>query len=77
MSVVILYQYARVLVICYCQLQSLPELVMFNYPPSRVRANIRVILSVALNFYIPIPRTTENMKTTHIPDAVIKEKVSV
>jgi glutamate--cysteine ligase catalytic subunit len=34
----------------------------------------RAILSFDLNFYIPIPRTTENMETAHIRDAVMKEK---
>ena len=30
----------------------------------------RAILSFDLNFYIPIPRTTENMETAHVRDAV-------
>ncbi|OCT47948.1 Glutamate--cysteine ligase [Cladophialophora carrionii] len=34
----------------------------------------RAILSFDLNFYIPIPRTTENMETAHVRDAVMKEK---
>lgn len=34
----------------------------------------RVILSFDLNFYIPIPRTTENMETAHKLDAVLNEK---
>ncbi|KAF7846408.1 hypothetical protein BT93_L4425 [Corymbia citriodora subsp. variegata] len=34
----------------------------------------RAILSFDLNFYIPIPRTTENMETAHIRDAVNTEK---
>lgn len=34
----------------------------------------RAILSFDLNFYIPIPRTTENMETAHVRDAVSKEK---
>ncbi|OAP55463.1 glutamate-cysteine ligase [Fonsecaea erecta] len=34
----------------------------------------RAILSFDLNFYIPIPRTTENMETAHIRDAVMTEK---
>ncbi|KAJ9603144.1 glutamate--cysteine ligase [Cladophialophora chaetospira] len=34
----------------------------------------RAILSFDLNFYVPIPRTTENMETAHIRDAVMKEK---
>ncbi|KAI1613196.1 glutamate-cysteine ligase [Exophiala viscosa] len=34
----------------------------------------RAILSFDLNFYIPIPRTTENMETAHTRDAVMKEK---
>ena len=34
----------------------------------------RVILSFDLNFYIPIPRTTENMETAHKRDAVTCEK---
>ncbi|KIX05500.1 uncharacterized protein Z518_06372 [Rhinocladiella mackenziei CBS 650.93] len=34
----------------------------------------RAILSFDLNFYIPIPRTTENMETAHIRDGVMKEK---
>jgi glutamate--cysteine ligase catalytic subunit len=34
----------------------------------------RVILSFDLNFYIPIPRTTENMETAHARDAVTNEK---
>ncbi|KAJ9630102.1 glutamate--cysteine ligase [Knufia peltigerae] len=34
----------------------------------------RAILSFDLNFYIPIPRTTENMETAHARDAVMKEK---
>lgn len=33
----------------------------------------RVILSFDLNFYIPIPRTTENMETAHKRDAVLNE----
>ncbi|KIW14348.1 glutamate-cysteine ligase [Exophiala spinifera] len=35
----------------------------------------RAILSFDLNFYIPIPRTTENMETAHARDAVMKEKL--
>ncbi|TKA68233.1 Glutamate--cysteine ligase [Cryomyces minteri] len=34
----------------------------------------RAILSFDLNFYIPIPRTTENMETAHIRDAVNTQK---
>ncbi|WPH02566.1 Glutamate--cysteine ligase [Acrodontium crateriforme] len=34
----------------------------------------RAILSFDLNFYLPIPRTTENMETAHKRDAVINEK---
>ncbi|KIW22298.1 glutamate-cysteine ligase [Cladophialophora immunda] len=34
----------------------------------------RAILSFDLNLYIPIPRTTENMETAHLRDAVMKEK---
>lgn len=34
----------------------------------------RAILSFDLNFYIPVPRTTENMETAHVRDAVMKEK---
>ncbi|KAJ9638989.1 glutamate--cysteine ligase [Coniosporium tulheliwenetii] len=34
----------------------------------------RVILSFDLNFYVPIPRTTENMETAHRRDAVLGEK---
>ncbi|EXJ83211.1 glutamate-cysteine ligase [Capronia coronata CBS 617.96] len=34
----------------------------------------RAILSFDLNFYIPIPRTTENMETAHIRDAVMTQK---
>ncbi|RMZ86966.1 hypothetical protein DV736_g5805, partial [Chaetothyriales sp. CBS 134916] len=34
----------------------------------------RAILSFDLNFYIPIPRTTENMETAHTRDAVLKSK---
>jgi glutamate--cysteine ligase catalytic subunit len=34
----------------------------------------RAILSFDLNFYIPIPRTTENMETAHIRDAVLNSK---
>lgn len=34
----------------------------------------RAILSFNLNFYLPIPRTTENMETAHIRDAVNTEK---
>lgn len=34
----------------------------------------RAILSYNLNFYIPIPRTTENMETAHTRDAVTKSK---
>lgn len=34
----------------------------------------RAILSFDLNFYIPIPRTTENMETAHARDAVMKDK---
>lgn len=34
----------------------------------------RAILSYDLNFYIPIPRTTENMETAHTRDAVINSK---
>ncbi|KIW62261.1 glutamate-cysteine ligase [Phialophora macrospora] len=34
----------------------------------------RAILSFDLNFYIPITRTTENMETAHVRDAVMKEK---
>lgn len=34
----------------------------------------RAILSFDLNFYIPIPRTTENMQTAHLRDAVNNEK---
>jgi glutamate--cysteine ligase catalytic subunit len=34
----------------------------------------RVILSFDLNFYIPIPRTTENMETAHARNAVLERK---
>lgn len=34
----------------------------------------RAILSFDLNFYIPIPRTTENMETAHAREAVLTEK---
>ena len=34
----------------------------------------RAILSYDLNFYIPIPRTTENMETAHVRDAVMNSK---
>lgn len=34
----------------------------------------RAILSFDLNFYIPIPRTTENMETAHARDAVLERK---
>ncbi|EXJ77117.1 glutamate-cysteine ligase [Capronia epimyces CBS 606.96] len=34
----------------------------------------RAILSFDLNFYVPIPRTTENMETAHIRDAVTRQK---
>jgi glutamate--cysteine ligase catalytic subunit len=34
----------------------------------------RAILSFDLNFYIPIPRTTENMETAHRRDAVLNDK---
>lgn len=34
----------------------------------------RAILSFDLNFYIPIPRTTENMETAHARDAVLNRK---
>lgn len=34
----------------------------------------RAILSFDLNFYLPIPRTTENMETAHRRDAVLNEK---
>ncbi|KAL2436183.1 Glutamate-cysteine ligase [Exophiala dermatitidis] len=34
----------------------------------------RAILSFDLNFYIPIPRTTENMDTAHARDAVLTQK---
>ena len=34
----------------------------------------RAILSFDLNFYIPIPRTTENMETAHKRDAVLNQK---
>ena len=34
----------------------------------------RAILSFDLNFYIPIPRTTENMETAHARDAVLDQK---
>ncbi|EZF31697.1 glutamate-cysteine ligase [Trichophyton interdigitale MR816] len=34
----------------------------------------RAILSFDLNFYIPIPRTTENMETAHARNAVLDEK---
>ena len=34
----------------------------------------RAILSFDLNFYIPIPRTTENMETAHERDAVLNSK---
>ena len=34
----------------------------------------RAILSFDLNFYIPIPRITENMETAHMRDAVLTEK---
>ena len=33
----------------------------------------RAILSFGLNFYIPIPRTTENMETAHARDAVLNK----
>lgn len=34
----------------------------------------RAVLSFDLNFYVPIPRTTENMETAHVRDAVMQEK---
>jgi len=34
----------------------------------------RAILSFDLNFYIPIPRTTENMETAHKRNAVLEQK---
>lgn len=34
----------------------------------------RVILSFDLNFYIPIQRTTENMETAHLRNAVLDQK---
>jgi glutamate--cysteine ligase catalytic subunit len=34
----------------------------------------RAILSYGLNFYIPIPRTTENMETAHTRDALLNSK---
>lgn len=34
----------------------------------------RAILSFGLNFYIPIPRTTENMETAHARNAVLDSK---
>lgn len=34
----------------------------------------RAILSFDLNFYIPIPRTTENMETAHRRDAVLNDR---
>ncbi|MCJ1316948.1 Zn finger-containing GTPase- Activating Protein for ARF [Xylographa vitiligo] len=34
----------------------------------------RAILSFELNFYIPIPRTTENMETAHNRDAVLTDR---
>ena len=34
----------------------------------------RAILSFDLNFYIPIPKTTENMETAHVRDAVMNQK---
>lgn len=34
----------------------------------------RAILSFDLNFYIPIAKTTENMETAHVRDAVLQEK---
>jgi len=34
----------------------------------------RAILSFDLNFYIPIPRTTENMETAHVRNAVLEQK---
>ncbi|KAI9664358.1 MAG: Zn finger-containing GTPase- Activating Protein for ARF, partial [Alyxoria varia] len=34
----------------------------------------RAILSFDLNFYIPIPRVTDNMQTAHSRDAVLNEK---
>ena len=34
----------------------------------------RAILSFDLNFYIPIPRTTENMETAHARNAVLDQK---
>ncbi|KAF2220882.1 glutamate-cysteine ligase-domain-containing protein [Elsinoe ampelina] len=34
----------------------------------------RAILSFDLNFYLPIPRTTENMETAHAKDAVLERK---
>ena len=34
----------------------------------------RAILSFDLNFYLPIPRTTENMETAHERDAVLNSK---
>ena len=34
----------------------------------------RAILSFDLNFYIPIPLTTQNMETAHIRDAVLSQK---
>ena len=34
----------------------------------------RAILSFGLNFYIPIPRVSENMETAHARDAVLSKK---
>lgn len=34
----------------------------------------RALLSFDLNFYLPIPRTTENMETAHVRDAVNTQK---
>ena len=34
----------------------------------------RAILSFDLNFYLPIPRTTENMETAHARNAVLEKK---
>jgi glutamate--cysteine ligase catalytic subunit len=34
----------------------------------------RAILSFDLSFYIPIPRTTENMETAHLRNAVLEQK---
>ncbi|KAF1981590.1 GCS-domain-containing protein [Aulographum hederae CBS 113979] len=34
----------------------------------------RAILSFDLNFYVPIPKTTENMETAHRRDAVLNDK---